>query len=591
MTDTFEMVAKTLHGLEEVLAEELKQLGADDIRPGRRMVAFRGDKRLLYTANLRLRTALRVLKPILKFQAQDADGIYTQMQRFDWSSVLSPEDTFAIDPVVYSETFRHSRYVGYRAKDAIADYFTEKRGNRPSVRLHNPDVLINIHISHQDVTVSLDSSGDSLHKRGYREAQTEAPLNEVLAAGIILKTGWKDDCDLIDPMCGSGTFLIEAALIAANIAPGIYRDRFAFQSWNDYDSELFDELFQDDSAERVPQHRICGSDILPDAIRIAQKNVDRSGLGKYITLEVMPVQQRPKPSSPYMVVTNPPYGERLRLDETCGLYSMIGECLKHRFGTGKAWILAHKAEHFNSIGLKPMHKEELMNGSLECELRAYDLFDGTFSEYRARQRKSDQSSDRSAGLDKRRSPSSTSAPEKPWHKKQDNRFRGKGKGSFSKDGSDFKQRDFRRVHRRDEERSSETFRSERRSSAENPFRKFDRGNRPNWLSKERPTRFGDDRVKDPNFYGQSRRKLPMEEATRERKRIGDYLSGKASQTMEMAKIRRIRSSKHQYTPWPRDRKKALLGAEKVCPFDMGSRLSRARKPRQEIQIIRNDDSE
>lgn len=377
------MVAKTLFGLEEVLAKELRDLDAHDIEIGRRMVSFRGNKELLYRANLHLRTALRVLKPIHTFRATEPDAIYEQLKRFDWTTVMTSSTTFAIDSVVYSEHFTHSAFVGYHAKDAIVDFFMEREGIRPSVRLNNPALYINLHISHDQVTLSLDSSGESLHKRGYRVAQTPAPLNEVLAAGILLKAGWKGQCDLLDPMCGSGTFLIEAALIATGTAPGLCRKSFAFEQWQDFDAELFNRIYNDDSREHDFEHRIYGSDILHEAIRAAEANVKQSGMSKYISLRVTPFQEREASAEPMLLVMNPPYGERLRLDEAEKVYGMIGSQLKHNYAGSQAWILGYKTEHLEAIGLKHSTREKMMNGALECELRAYDLFAGKHKEYKA----------------------------------------------------------------------------------------------------------------------------------------------------------------------------------------------------------------
>lgn len=407
----FTMVAKTLYGLEDVLAAELTALGAEEVTVGRRMVSFRGDKRMLYLANLRLRTALRILKPVITFHAKTTDEIYERLRLFDWTTVISSDQTFSIDSVVYSDSFKNSQYISYRTKDALVDFFRDREGKRPSVRLSNPDILLNIHVSHEEVTLSLDSSGDSLHKRGYRVAETTAPLNEVLAAGILLKAGWDGSTDLIDPMCGSGTFLIEAALIACNIAPGIYRRGFAFQRWADFDPDLYDELFHDDSAERVFDHIIYGSDILPQAVAAARSNVERAGLGRYISLSVLPMQQRPKPESKAMLVMNPPYGERIKVEDMQQLYTMIGERLKHNYAGCSAWILAFKPEHFNHIGLRQSHREKLMNGALECELRGYELFEGrrdSFAERKSRRAEGEQGVGRridrrdvSAGREKR----------------------------------------------------------------------------------------------------------------------------------------------------------------------------------------------
>lgn len=290
-TEKFEMVAKTFQGLEEILADELRGIGALNVQPGRRMVAFEGDLATLYKANLCCRTALRILKPIYKFTASDPDALYEMTKEFDWTSVLSIDKTFSIDSVVNSEQFTHSRYVTYRVKDGIVDFFKDRFGadKRPGVRLQDADVMINVHIDGNRVTLSLDSSGESLHKRGYRVAQTEAPINEVLAAGILLKSGWKGECPLVDPMCGSGTFLIEAALIAANINPGVYRKRFAFEQWKDFDEELFESLYNDDSQERTFDYKIYGSDISPKAIAIAEQNIKQAGVGRYIDLSIKPL--------------------------------------------------------------------------------------------------------------------------------------------------------------------------------------------------------------------------------------------------------------------------------------------------------------
>ena len=382
MSETFEMVAKTLYGLEEILAEELLALGANDLQIGRRMVSFTGDKELLYKANFHCRTALRILKPIYHFKAKDADTVYKEVKKVEWEKYLSLDKTFAIDSVIYSEDFNHSKFVAYRTKDAIVDYFIEKFKKSPSVRVNNPDLYINIHISHNDCTLSIDSSGESLHKRGYRVDQTEAPLNEVLAAGMILKTGWKGESNFVDPMCGSGTLLIEAAMIALNIAPGIHRKEFAFQKWVDYDEELFDRIYNDESGEREFAFHCYGSDISQAAIDIALENIRSAGLMKYIDLKVKPFQQYTEAPKPGILVTNPPYGERISSRDLLGLYNMIGERLKHVFMGYKAWILSYKDECFDKIGLRPSEKIKLMNGSLECEYRCYELFEGTNKDFK-----------------------------------------------------------------------------------------------------------------------------------------------------------------------------------------------------------------
>ncbi|MCD7937252.1 MAG: THUMP domain-containing protein, partial [Tannerellaceae bacterium] len=315
-------------------------------------------------------------------KAKDADTVYKEVKKIPWEDFITLDKTFAIDSVVHSEDFNHSKFVAYRTKDAIVDYFMEKFEKRPSVRVNKPDLYVNIHISHNDCTISIDSSGESLHKRGYRVEQTEAPLNEVLAAGMILKTGWKGDSNFIDPMCGSGTLLIEAAMIALNIAPGIHRKEFAFEKWIDFDADLFDRIYNDESQEQKFEFKCYGSDISAAAIEVARENVRSAGLAKYIEFQVLPFQQYAEAIHPGILVTNPPYGERISSRDLMGLYGMIGERLKHVFSGYKAWILSYKEECFDKIGLRPNEKVKLMNGSLECEYRCYEMFEGKNKEYK-----------------------------------------------------------------------------------------------------------------------------------------------------------------------------------------------------------------
>lgn len=385
MTKEFEMIAKTFQGLEEVLAEELTTLGANNIQIGRRMVSFTGDKAMMYKANFCLRTAIRILKPINHFKAKDADEVYQQVKSMKWEKLLDADKTFAVDAVVFSEEFRHSKFVSYKVKDAIVDYFRELNGKRPSVRINKPDVMLNIHIAQTSCTLSLDSSGESLHRRGYRQEAVEAPLNEVLAAGMILLSGWRGECDFIDPMCGSGTLPIEAALIARNIAPGVFRKEFAFEKWSDFDQELFDEIYNDDSQEREFAHKIYGYDNNPKANEIATHNIKAAGVSKDVILKLQPFQQFEQPTEKSIIITNPPYGERISSRDLLGLYQMIGERLKHAFCGNKAWILSYREECFDQIGLKPSTKIPLFNGALECEFREYDIFDGKYKEYKKEQ--------------------------------------------------------------------------------------------------------------------------------------------------------------------------------------------------------------
>ena len=378
------MIAKTFRGLEEVLATELVNIGANNVQIQRRAVSFTGDKALMYKANLCSRTASRILKPILAFDASNPDEVYDQIKKINWDEYMTVDSTFAIDSTIFSDEFRHSKFVAYRVKDAIADWFMEKYEKRPSVRLDSPQVMINIHIAERKCTLSLDSSGDSLHKRGYRVAQTEAPLNEALAAGMLLMADWKGQSNFVDPMCGSGTLLIEAALIALNIPPGIYRSSFAFEKWKDFDEELFDTLYNDDSYERPFNFKIYGSDNSPRAIKIAEQNVKSTGLSKYIELQVMPVQKLEAPAENCLIVTNPPYGERITSDDIYGLYASLGTTVKHKFAGSTAWVISSHEECLDKIGLKPTEKIRLLNGSLDCWYCRYDIFSGKRNDFVAK---------------------------------------------------------------------------------------------------------------------------------------------------------------------------------------------------------------
>jgi len=380
--ETFKIVAKTFMGLEPVLAKELAQMGAQDIQQGRRMVQFTGDKEMLYRANVELHTALKILKPIAEFKARSAEEVYDEVQKIDWSQYLSLDKTFAVDAVVFSEEFTHSKFVSYKVKDAIVDQFREKTGQRPNISVSNPDLQLHIHIADTDATLCLDSSGESLHRRGYRQESVEAPLNEVLAAGIVMLTGWQGDCDFIDPMCGSGTLLIEAALIARNMAPGLFRKEFAFEKWPDFDADLFDRIYNDDSREREFHHHIYGYDIDMKAVNSARINVKAAGLSDIISVAQQDFKDFEKPKDKCILVTNPPYGERITTSNLFETYRMIGERLKHALTGCEAWLLSYREECFQQIGLRPSIKTPLYNGSLECELRKYVMFDGKLNIFR-----------------------------------------------------------------------------------------------------------------------------------------------------------------------------------------------------------------
>ena len=384
----FPMLAKTFKGLEQVLAQELIELGANDVLIERRAVSFKGDKALLYRANLCLRTAIRVLVPIKEEQlrlqkgVKPEDQVYEIAKSIDWSRFMTADTSFAIDATVYSELFRNSLFVTYRVKDAIVDYWKGITGKRPNVNTENPDLRVNLHVGNDHVTISLDSSGESLHKRGYRVANTEAPINEALAAGMLLLAGWKGQSDFYDPMCGSGTLPIEAALIARNIAPGVFRKSFAFEKWPDFDADLWSDIYNDDSQEREFDHKIYGSDASFFAIQQATKNVKAAGVGRDIELKQVRMEEISAiTSASPLVMINPPYGERLASNKDMeDLYGKIGSALKHHFTGATAWIISSNEAAMKCIGLKPSKKMRLLNGELDCQFNRYDLFAGKRNE-------------------------------------------------------------------------------------------------------------------------------------------------------------------------------------------------------------------
>lgn len=383
MQESFELIAKTFQGLEEVLAQELIELGANDVQIGRRMVSFSGNQEMMYRANFCLRTAVRVLKPISHFRARNADDVYKAVKEIEWKNILDLDTSFVVDTTVYSTEFRNSKFVAYKVKDAIVDYFMEREGKRPNISVANPNLRLNIHIAEENCTLSLDSSGESLHLRGYRTATVEAPINEVLAAALIKMSGWKFDCDLIDPFCGSGTILVEAALMARNIYPGVFRQKFGFENWKDFNPELLSSIFEDDSNERTFEHRIVGSDINLRAVEAALANAKAAGVGDLITVEQREIRDFKKPEMPAVLITNPPYGERLRPEDLSDIYRTLGEKLKREFQGGEAWIISSREELFDSMRLRPSFKVPLQNGSLDCELRKYVTFEGKLDNFRA----------------------------------------------------------------------------------------------------------------------------------------------------------------------------------------------------------------
>ncbi|MCH5168166.1 MAG: methyltransferase [Prevotellaceae bacterium] len=498
--EEFEMIAKTFQGLETVLATELIDLGANNIQIGRRMVSFTGDKRLLYKANFQLRTALRILMPIKHFRATSADEVYTAIQEIDWTNYLTNDTTFAVDSVVFSQEFRHSKFVAYKIKDAIVDQMRERTGDRPNIRVTNPDLQLHIHIAEYECTLSLDTSGESLHRRGYRQETVEAPLNEVLAAGIIMLTGWRGECDFIDPMCGSGTIPIEAALIARGIAPGVYRKEYAFEKWPDFDQDLFDSIYEDESLEHEFEHHIYGYDINRNAIAIATNNVKAAGLSKEITITQQDFADFVQPAEKAVIVTNPPYGERISAPDLLGLYKMIGSKLKHQFTGGNAWVLSYREECFDQIGLKPSLRTPLYNGNLECELRKYQLFNGKFNNMRAKGGDIKTAQERRMMADRKRFKQHRDFKAK-LEEDPRNRFTSKKeeRHEWHHDQQRKDRREFRRENRRDRHDDHRDFREGRRDSRNNDRRDFKRG-----TSRRDDFRKPFDRNKGKNNYGKKR---------------------------------------------------------------------------------------
>ena len=372
------LIAKTLYGLEKVLTNELIGLGAESVQPVNRAVVFEGDQYLLYKANYCLRTAMSVLVQIAEFRIRSSDDLYKNSLRINWKEYLDPEHTFSIIPVVSSPVFHHTGYAGLLLKDAIADWFREKAGKRPSVDTGDPDIVFNLHISNDLVTVSLDSSVVPLYKRGYRKEQGSAPINEILAAGIILLSGWKAETSFLDPMCGSGTIPIEAALIASDIPAGRFRQFYGFQRWRDYNEELLLQVKKEsESKVHIPTIKISGSDISENAVSMTRTNVESAGLSDIIKISNNNFCDLKASDNEGVIIMNPPYGQRIKSEDNDELYGMIGSTLKHNFPGYQAWLITSDKDSLKQVGLKPAKKTTLFNGSLECVLVKFELYQGS----------------------------------------------------------------------------------------------------------------------------------------------------------------------------------------------------------------------
>lgn len=378
MEDNFEMVAKTLYGFEELLERELNQLGAQRIKKGVRHVRFVGDKGFMYKCNIGLRTAIKILKPIRQFQVKDESDLYKKIKAICWEKYLDTDGSLAVNATLNGETFTHSQYIALKTKDAIVDRFRDLTGQRPNVDLRFPDLKIDVHIDRKHCSISLDSSGESLHKRGYKIATNIAPINEVLAAGLILLSGWDGQSDFMDPMCGSGTILIEAAMIACNIPPNLMRNEFAFERWKDWDVDLYETIENSLLAKTCDFHnKIMGFDKSPSAIRKANENIKNAHLEEFIYIKHEDFFKTQKGGEGQLhMLFNPPYGERLELDmET--FYGQIGSTLKHKYPGATAWMITSNLEALKHMGLRTSRKIKLFNAKLEARLVRYDMYAGT----------------------------------------------------------------------------------------------------------------------------------------------------------------------------------------------------------------------
>ena len=371
-------IAKTSFGLEEVLAKEIKNLGVTKFELHKRAVEFICDDELLYKANLSLRTCLRILKPLHYFTARTPEQLYNKTKEFDWNSLITPSETIAIDGVVNSEFFKHSKYAALKVKDAIVDQIRDKKGTRPNVELDNPTFRLNVHIEKDNCSILLDSSGDSLHRRGYRIKGGIAPLNEVLAAGMIYLSEWDLESNFVDPMCGSGTLLIEAALMSRNIPPNLNREHFGFMNWKTFDKNLFAKVKSElITKQQKINHKIIGNDISPNSIELAEHNAKAANVFEDIELKVGDFKNFEHNLENGIIITNPPYDERIKQENINEFYKEFGDTLKNNFAGFDAWILSANLQALKNIGLRTSKRIQLFNGALETKFYNYKLYKGS----------------------------------------------------------------------------------------------------------------------------------------------------------------------------------------------------------------------
>ena len=386
MEDNYQLITKTVAGLEEVLAAEIRNLGAKNVRVMHRAVLCEGNKEMMYRLNYNVRTGLKVLKPFKTFFAKNPDELYKKVQEINWWELLRTDQTFCIDAVTSGRFFTHSQYAALKMKDAIVDQFRDEVGPRPSINTLNPDLRINLHIREDKVSILFDSSNESLHHRGYRKQVDKAPMNEVLAAGLIQLSGWQCDCDFLDCMCGSGTLPIEAAMYAMKIPAGYYRKQWGFMKWDDWDPELWERI-KDEADSQICDfdHEIWASDRSPKAVAIARNNIEHARLQHDIHLMKKDMQDLTPPENGGIMIINPPYGDRLEEDDIDQVYENIGSTLKHNFPGFQCWLITDDAVALKHVGLKPTVKIPIWNGPLECRFVRFDIFAGSLKEKKAQE--------------------------------------------------------------------------------------------------------------------------------------------------------------------------------------------------------------
>jgi len=378
LQETQQYVAKTFAGLESVLAEELRELGATQVEEGHRAVSFTGTKETMYKANYMARSAIRILKSIIDFPSDGETDYYRAVSKINWSEYLNLDQTFAIDATLSNSKMTHSKYAALKAKDAIVDQFNRKFSKRPNIDTEKPDLRINIFMNNNHTYLSFDSSSISLHKRGYRKETGEAPLNEVLAAGMILLSGWDKKSHFVDPMCGSGTLLIEAALIANNIPSGNYREYYGFKQWADYDAELWNKVKRDAlELQEEFEYEIIGNELSKEVMEKALRNIRHAKLHYDIEIQNSDIADFIPPQGPGVAVVNPPYGERLQTRNIVGLYQKMGNSFKQNFSGYNAWVISSDLEALKRLGLRPTRKIDLWNGPLECKYEKFELYKGS----------------------------------------------------------------------------------------------------------------------------------------------------------------------------------------------------------------------